>query len=79
MTSKDELWANFVETMAHSLQLQLRAKKARDDHAEGGSYCPYSDTPDGIELAHDISRANKAAQNALDSYLQQSLHSERHS
>lgn len=76
MTSKDELWANFIEHTARALQLHLRAREARDTHAEGGSYCPYSDTPDGIELARDISQANKAAQNALDSYLQQSQKTE---
>lgn len=69
MSDKSMLWDQFVDSLALAVRKTNEYEKKMHKHHAGGTYCPFSDTPDGFALQQDVVNAKASAREALDSYL----------
>ena len=66
---KSEIWSYFVDSMSTAVAKRNEFLRKKEEHNAGGSYCPFSDTYEGGELAKDSMNAEISARKYLDMYL----------
>ncbi len=68
--NKSEIWSYFVDAMSTAVAKRSEYLRKKEEHNAGSSYCPFSETYEGGELAKDSMNAEISARKYLDMYIQ---------